>query len=316
MDEALSVAVLVPTYRRAEALARCLEALAAQTRLPDCVIVVARRGDAPTQRALDAAAPRLRLHRVPVERPGQVAALNAGLEALREDVVAITDDDCVPPPDWLARIERAFAADPGLGGLGGPDRLWHGDERVTGERRVVGRLLWYGRFVGLHHFGTGAAREVDLLKGANMSFRRRAVAGLRFDPLLRGTGTEQHNDWVFSLAVKAGGWRLVFDPALALDHHEAVRGEGNPRFGAEPRIAAEHAYNQTYGAARHLPVRRALAHLAYAALVGTSTSPGIAMTIVSLLGGHEPRRAALLRFRLSLQARAAGAAAGLRGRRS
>src|SRR4051812_45769818 len=208
MEEALSVAALIPTFRRPEELARCLAALAAQQRPPDRVIIVARAEDEPTQRVAAAGHDGLTVERVLVAAPGQVAALNAGLEGLREDVVAITDDDCVPPPDWLARIERAFAADPGLGGLGGPDRLWHGGERVTGERRVVGRLLWYGRFVGLHHLATGPAREVDILKGANMSFRRRAVAARRFDPVLRGMGTEQHNDWVFSLAVKAAGWRL------------------------------------------------------------------------------------------------------------
>jgi GT2 family glycosyltransferase len=315
MEGAPTVAVLVPTYGRPESLRKCLAGLAAQERRPDRVIVVARPDDAPTQQVLDAARAELPLDRVPVERPGQVAALNAGLERLREDVVAITDDDCVPRRDWLARIERHFAADPRLGGVGGRDWLRQDGAPIVAERRVVGRMLWYGRFIGLHHLGTGRPREVDFLKGANMSYRGSALAGLRFDTHLRGAGTEQYNDWVFGLAVKASGWRLVFDPPVAVDHDEAARGEGNPRFAAVPRVAAEHAHNQTYGAARYLPARRLVAHLLYSGLVGTTTSPGLALLLLNLLWRREPLGVSVRRFRLSQQARAAAVRTAVRERR-
>ncbi|WP_423743354.1 glycosyltransferase (plasmid) [Haladaptatus sp. SPP-AMP-3] len=35
-------------------------------------------------------------------------ARNAGIEAASADVVALTDDDCLPPPDWVAVIENAL----------------------------------------------------------------------------------------------------------------------------------------------------------------------------------------------------------------
>src|SRR3954470_14209837 len=239
MDGGLSVAVLIPTFRRPEELARCLAALAAQRRRPDRGLVAARAEDEPTQRAATAGPDALAVERVLVAAPGQVAALNAGLDALREDVVAITDDDCIPRPDWVERIERHFAADPRLGGLGGPDRLVQGGRPVVGARRHVGRVFWDGRFVGLHQLGIGPVRDVELLKGANMSYRREAIAALRFDARLRGTGTEQHNDWAFALAVGAAGWRVAFDPAVVVDHYEASRGAGNPRLAADPNVAEE-----------------------------------------------------------------------------
>jgi glycosyltransferase involved in cell wall biosynthesis len=315
MEEGLSVAVLIPTFRRPEELARCLSALAGQRRRPDRVLVVARAEDEPTRHVAAADHDGLTVERVLVEAPGQIAALNAGLDALREDIVAITDDDCIPRPDWLERIERHFAADPRLGGLGGPDRLTQGGMPVVGARRSVGRVFWYGRFVGLHQLGIGPVRDVELLKGANMSYRREAVGRLRFDTHLRGSGTEQHNDWTFSLAVRAAGWRVAFDPAVVVDHDEAARAVGNPRFAADPQVATEHAHNQTYAAVRHLPRRRVVAHLLYSALIGTTTSPGVAMTVVNLVSRHEPRAAGVLRFRLALRARADGAATGLRERR-
>jgi hypothetical protein len=80
-------------------------------------------------------------------------------------------------------------------------------------------------------------------------------------------------------------------------------------------VAAQHAHNQAYAATRHLPARRATAHLLYSALIGTTTTPGLGMTAVNLLSGHEPRATSLLRSRLALRARAEGAATGLRERR-
>ena len=51
---------------------------------------------------------------------GVCAARNEGLAAATADVVAFTDDDCVPPPDWLDRIVDHFDADPNLVVLEGP----------------------------------------------------------------------------------------------------------------------------------------------------------------------------------------------------
>ena len=36
-----------------------------------------------------------------------------------------------------------------------------------GPERQVGRVAWYGRCLSYHHLGTGPAREVDFLKGAD-----------------------------------------------------------------------------------------------------------------------------------------------------
>ena len=47
--EPATITALVPTYRRPRDLARCLEALRAQVRLPDEVLVVVRDEDAETR---------------------------------------------------------------------------------------------------------------------------------------------------------------------------------------------------------------------------------------------------------------------------
>ena len=107
----MKISVLVPTYRRPADLARCLLALQRQQRLPDEVIVVARpEDDATHERLADpSVGGALPLRIVPVDVPGQVAALNQGLDSATGDVVAITDDDAAPRADWLARRNGAKA---------------------------------------------------------------------------------------------------------------------------------------------------------------------------------------------------------------
>lgn len=63
------------------------------------------------------------------------AARNRGLEAATADVVALTDDDTAPPPEWLATIHRAFTNDPNLVCLEGPV---YGGCRSDRPRHYVG----------------------------------------------------------------------------------------------------------------------------------------------------------------------------------
>lgn len=307
-----SVAVLVPTWRRPEDLARCLHTLRVQERKPDRVLVVRRADDEETKKVL-AAQSGLRLEEVLVREPGQVAALNAGLDAVVEDLVAITDDDAAPRPDWLERIVGWFARDVRLGALGGRDFVYHGRELQDGAERQVGRVAWYGRFLSFHHLGTGPAREVDFLKGANMSFRREAIGSLRFDRALRGKGAEYLNDWGFTLAVKRAGWKVVYDPAVAIDHYEGTRAKGAGRSADDRSAARQRAYNETYIATRYLPPVRALAHVLFVVAVGTSVAPapGLALRRMGELGGP---RAAAAEVAGTLRARMGGALAGLRSR--
>jgi GT2 family glycosyltransferase len=46
---------------------------------------------------------------------GRSAGLNAAIRNARGTLVAITDDDCMVPPDWLREFEKAFAIDSRIG---------------------------------------------------------------------------------------------------------------------------------------------------------------------------------------------------------
>ena len=172
----------------------------------------------------------------------------------------------------------------------------------------MGRVTWYGRFLAFHHLGAGPARDVDFLKGANMAYRRIALPG--FDTALRGRGAEHLNDWAASLHVRHDGWRVVYDPAIAVDHYEGDRGGQDPRLSADATVAADFVHNQTYAAVRYLPRRKAAMHLLFVTAIGTTAAPGLALTARDLLRGTGPG-AALRRLRTGMRGRLAGARTAL-----
>ncbi|MDA8259959.1 MAG: glycosyltransferase [Betaproteobacteria bacterium] len=277
------VNVLVPSYRRPDDLRRCLKALCDQHLAPVQVVVVARDVDEPTHWVAKAFADRLPLTIVTVTQPGQVHALNAGLDATDGDVVAITDDDAAPRPDWLARIAAHFAADPDLGGLGGRDWVHQPDGLLEdGSRRRVGKVQWFGRIVGNHHLGAGVPRAVDMLKGANMSYRRRAIAELRFDARLRGQGAQIHNDMAFSMAVRRLGWKLVYDPAVAVDHYPAPRADIDQRGVFHPEAIGNAAFNQMWATQTQLTGWKRWSTRQWQEWVGTRGEPGYAHLLCDL----------------------------------
>lgn len=100
------VSVAVSTYQRAQQLPRLFQALSEQT-LPkeDFEVVIVDNGsDAATAEAIRSLGPvsGLRLHTVRLEtNHGPSAGRNAAWRNATADVVAFTDDDCAPAPNWL-----------------------------------------------------------------------------------------------------------------------------------------------------------------------------------------------------------------------
>jgi cellulose synthase/poly-beta-1,6-N-acetylglucosamine synthase-like glycosyltransferase len=273
--------VIVPTYRRTYDLGRCLDALAKQTRPPDRVIVVCQDVDAETKAFLAARqeSSEFAFDIVYVFVPGQVAALNAALEQVHEGIVCFTDDDAAPRPDWLARIEAHYRSAPDVGGVGGRDFV-DGELNVK-ERKRVGVLEWFGRPIGNPHCGTGPARPVDVLKGSNMSYRVAALDGVAFDSRLRGAGAQRHNDLAISLAVRKRGWKIVYDPLVAVDHYPGHRVDGIDRSEQSLRVIRESAYNEALAILGYLPQPLRLFYLLWSILVGTRLLPGFVQFVLN-----------------------------------
>jgi GT2 family glycosyltransferase len=298
------VSVIVPSWRRVRSLERCLRALAAQSHRPDEIVVGVRADDTDTISVLAALTPAfpVALRTGAAHGPGVVAAMSAALAACRNDatIIAITDDDTEPHADWIERLVACFA-DPRVGGAGGRD--WQPFER--GDRATVGVVQWFGRMIGNHHLGAGPARDVDVLKGANCAYRAPLLRASGFDARLAGSGAQLYWELALCLPLRRAGWRLVYDPAIAVEHHVEPRGDSDQVhrgvFAAEPLSDAVH--NQTLVLLEQRTGAARAAFLAWALIVGTRLEPGAAQfALLALRGDRHP----LARWRAALDGRMRG----------
>ncbi len=283
---AREVTVVVPTYRRPDSLVKCLTGLQAQTCNPSTVIVVKRDGDELTESCLAGNLP-LNPFVVSVKQSGQMAAMASGLAASRTPLVAFTDDDAVPRPDWIERLIEPFS-NAEIGAVGGRDVVVADaldSTKCVESEELVGVVTPWGRLIGNHHIGVGPARYVDVLKGVNCMYRRIAVA---IPSNLRGSGAQVHNEVAIGLRAKSKGWQLLYDPQIIVDHYPAQRFDVDARSGPAKVAIYDAAYNLTLsiGAQGFAP---ALRRVVYGLLIGDRALPGLGRTMIGLLAGGERR---------------------------
>ena len=111
------------------------------------------------------------------------AARNRGLREAAADVVALTDDDCEPPPDWLGAVWRTFESVDDLVCLEG---AVYGGARYRGRRHYVGCNLAVDREAALDVGGFDsefAGWREDTEFGWRME--RDAEGACAFDPRVR-----------------------------------------------------------------------------------------------------------------------------------
>jgi cellulose synthase/poly-beta-1,6-N-acetylglucosamine synthase-like glycosyltransferase len=139
-DAPIRFLVLVPAHNEELVIGRCLEAIAAERRPGDQVMVVA-------DRCTDATAEIARGHgaivveRGPGDEPGRAAARQAGLERARElewDAIAMLDADSVISPGYFEACERALAS--GAGAVQARSESEPGETLPT-EASLVARMI-------------------------------------------------------------------------------------------------------------------------------------------------------------------------------
>lgn len=200
-----TVTVVVPVHNGTDLLRGCLEALRSQTYPAELVrIVVVDNNSTEDVAAAMPNDPRFLLVRE--SRRGSYAARNTGLLSATGEVIAFTDADCRPHPDWLDRGVRALSAPPRAAMVGGRIRLAfaHGDAR-TGcelyEERYSFKQDWY-----LEHRNFAATANV-------LTWRATLDDVGVFDPSLQSRGDAQ---WGQRVAAAGGAQRYAGDAVV--DH--------------------------------------------------------------------------------------------------
>ena len=190
----MKLVVVIPTFGRREQVARLVDFLALQTRLPDAVIVsapdaghVAWPGTSPFP-ARAVFGPR-----------GLCAQRNAALDAVGScfDVITFLDDDFIPAEDYLAKVAEAFAAHPDFAVVMG---------RVLRDGATNAGLDWPEAFAALAAPEPGPPPRpvVDHVGayGCNMSIRAGMIGGMRFDERLVLYGWQEDIDFTSRLRAR------------------------------------------------------------------------------------------------------------------
>lgn len=208
-----SVSVIVATRDRAVFLSDLLEALSGQSMDTTCFeVVVVDDGSTdqtwPTlQELADTTTLRLRCLRLS-HSVGQGPARNIGVQVSRSDIVAFTDDDCIPSRSWLGALTAplfAGASPPHLV-VQGKTEGWPEDDRCGPWARTVWVL-----------------RPSWLFETCNVAYRRRDVelaGGFpgRDDAPSDANGKLVGEDAILGWRVMERGAQLHFEPS-ALVHH-------------------------------------------------------------------------------------------------
>lgn len=219
------VSIVIPTRGRVEALAACLDAVAAQRGCPPFEVVVVDDGTEGARRIAAAAGART----VEGGGRGAAAARNAGVAASRGELVLFTDDDCVPAPGWAAALAARLQA--GADVVGG--RTLNGapgDPFATASETVREHLEdWQAR-----------SGRVPFAASNNLGCMRALVVAVPFDESYVGAGGEDR-DW--SERVGAIGARFERVEGALVLHRQSLDlraflrqhvryGRGARRFGA------------------------------------------------------------------------------------
>ncbi len=183
-------------------MAPCLEALHAQTYPADRMelIVVTDPGvPAGVPEAISERAPGARFTESPVSN--YFAAKNAGAQAARGSIVAYTDADCVPGPDWLERMV---------------DRFEPGVAAVAGRTRYAGETHWT-RTMSVPSFGYAVedgSGEASSLNLNNSAFARAVILEHPLDERVRRDGACN----LLRYQLRAAGKRVVYEPRAGATH--------------------------------------------------------------------------------------------------
>lgn len=197
------VAVVIPVWNGEAVLGRCLDALARQTVPRDAFqIIVVDNGSSDATPDIARRYPDVEL--LEEKRPGSYAARNLAIGQVRAPIIAFTDADCEPAPDWLEQVLHAAAANPGFGVLAGKIELF---DEIAQEREVFGDYERLFSFPQAH----AARGNCATANWASETALLRELGG--FDAGLKSGGDRQ-----MALRIKDAGYPLVYVPGMVVRH--------------------------------------------------------------------------------------------------
>lgn len=293
-----NVSVVVSSYRRPAALTACVHSILDSQLRPSEIIIIGRHGDRETEQAVSLldtfTEDSTTLRSAWVTVPGHIPPVETGARMALGNIVAIVDDDVTVHSDWLARLVADFS-DPTIGVVGG--RAAVPGRPLPKFKGRPGKIAWYGKTWGNVASVNGAsAMDVDTVMECNWAWRRELLSSAVFDPLLNFDDASMYGlDLCFQARRK--GYRIIYDPRVAVDHHLVNRTPELDR-ADRPRRVFSYCRNYTYIMLKNSPLWQKAVFLGWTFLIGERQAWGVgALMADTLTSGVHAQRSVATAFR-------------------
>ncbi len=141
-----------------------------------------------------------------VTNKGLSYARNAGAKVAKGEIIAYTDADCEPDPDWLYFLVQGFDNEK-VGCVGGPN-ITHPDDPFIG--RCTAQAPGAPTHVLIDDI------TADHVPGCNMAFRKEVLEKIGgFDEIFRIAGDDVDIEWT----LQKEGYTVRYNPAAQVFHH-------------------------------------------------------------------------------------------------
>jgi GT2 family glycosyltransferase len=232
------VSVVVCTYNGSSTLPECLDSILGM-RYPNFEVILVDDG------STDGSADLARSYGVKVittENQGLGSARNSGLHEATGEIVAYTDDDAYPDPEWLTYLALCFRKT-SHAAVGGPNIPPHDAGPVAD---CVANAPGGATHVLL------SDQVAEHLPGCNMAFRKESLDEIGgFDPQFRAAGDDVDVCW----QLQDRGWTLGYSAAAMVWHHRrgSVRRYWKQQLGyGRAEALVERKWPEKYNRAGHV----------------------------------------------------------------
>jgi glycosyltransferase involved in cell wall biosynthesis len=219
------ISVVICTRDRPEQLASCLRGLS-QQKYPRFEVVVVDNAPCDAVRALAGGELNGKpLRYVPEPRAGLSWARNAGTAAASGEIIAFLDDDEQPDRHWLAGLARGFSRGGDVACVSGlvlPASLDTQAEELFEQLGGHSKDRGFSPAIFSRHGPQSPLYPLPPFGvGANMAFRREALARIGGFDVALGAGTPAFagEDTLALTLILLAGYRIAYEPAALTWHH-------------------------------------------------------------------------------------------------
>jgi glycosyltransferase involved in cell wall biosynthesis len=257
-----SLTIVIATYNRAKSLNKCLKSLTIQSDKGFDILIIDGGSDDKTNEIIDNYKSKLSI-RIIVDKKSHLAYIrDLGWRKAKGEIIAWIDDDTIVEKQWVEAVKNAFKAEPlesfkarpyAIGGVTGPTVIpkkllhkrdvfyFHTTKSVVGkllakiyfslfmqgEKYAIGKIYPSGAWSPGSNFPQSKKLkkpiEVDYLEACNFAVVGKILEEVNgFDLNYKETSEWCEVDLAFR--IRKAGYKLIFDPKVAVEHHVSSSG--------------------------------------------------------------------------------------------